>query len=84
MSSDEFALAQRAVEALERIAASVEILAASVIAEEPPAPEPPAETCPHPAELRISFGTTDGRPDWQCGVPGCGYRSLAEPREVKH
>lgn len=43
---------------------------------EPESLEPP--TCPHPVESRIDFGITNGKPDWQCGIPTCGFRTETE------
>ncbi len=60
----------RLVQALERIAVAVEAFVA------PPQDEPQTDppTCEHPIDARISFGATDGVPDWQCGE--CGYRTV--------
>lgn len=57
---------------LRRLADLIEALTA------PPSPESPEmePTCLHPLENRISFGLTNGRPDWQCGL--CAYR-LVDP-----
>jgi hypothetical protein len=56
---------------LHRIANALEALIP-----DPEEAPPTAPTCPHPPELRIDFGTTNGKPDWQCGIPACGYRTL--------
>lgn len=64
-------LFERAVLALERIALALEAL--TVAPEETPAPVDTG--CAHPEDQRISFGVTDGQPDWQCGA--CGYRTVA-------
>lgn len=68
-------LGERICQQLTRIANALESFV--------PDPEPPAVTepppCLHPEELRVSFGMTRGLEDWQCGVPTCQYRTVAEP-----
>jgi len=63
---------QRIAAALERIANALDVLVAGTMPE--PAEEP--DGCPHPPDSRMSFGTTDGVSDWQCGV--CGFRTVGE------
>lgn len=63
---------QRIAAALERIANALEVIVAGSIE---PAPEEPTG-CPHPDDTRVSFGTTAGVADWQCGV--CGFRTVGE------
>lgn len=63
------AQAERLIAAVERLGALVEL---ALTPDEPPAAP---DQCTHPIEQRIDFGVTDGHRDWQCGVPGCGYRS---------
>jgi hypothetical protein len=65
------AWAERIWEQLKRIADTLERLAPPETA---PDSDPEPETCPHPPELRISFGMTNGQPDWQCQA--CGYRTV--------
>lgn len=61
---------------LTRIADALVLLVVEALG--PPETEAPtvsASACQHPPELRIDFGTTNGKPDWQCGVETCGYRT---------
>jgi hypothetical protein len=70
VSADEdFAIVERAVKALERIA---DVLERAI--EPPPAPADEPGGCEHPAEARIDFGITNGEPDWQCRA--CGFRTV--------
>lgn len=62
--------------ALQRIADALELAVRPAPASELPA----VVECLHPVDRRIDFGTTDGAEDWQCGVKGCGYRSVP-PRD---
>jgi len=55
---------------LHRIANALESLIQS--SEEPPT-STEAPMCSHPLEMRIDFGTTNGMPDWQCGI--CQWRT---------
>lgn len=57
---------------LKRIADSLERIAPDPISE--PEPEP---SCPHPQEARMSFGMTNGQPDWLCTL--CQYRTPCLP-----
>ena len=63
---------ERIAAALERIAAVLEVLVSGAMSE--PVEEP--DGCPHPPDSRVSFGTTAGVADWQCGV--CGFRTLGD------
>lgn len=45
-----------------------------LVPEDDPEQTPETPVCEHPPETRISFGTTNGVPDWQCRI--CRYRSL--------
>jgi hypothetical protein len=53
---------------LKRIADALE----SLTNPDPESQEP--VRCPHPEDLRIDLGMTNGMPDWQCGVPTCRHR----------
>ena len=59
---------ERAVVALERIAAALE--GVSDLADQSPT------VCTHPEDDRIDFGVTRGQADWQCRR--CGFRSITE------
>lgn len=65
---------ERLLSALERTAdelSKIRAVIESMIA--PPQTSQEPEPCLHPEENRIDFGTTNGLPDWQCGI--CGART---------
>ena len=68
---------ERAVGALERIAAALEVIVLGAM--EPPADAAP-DGCPHPPDARVNFGFTDGREDWHCQA--CGFRTI--PQDETH
>jgi hypothetical protein len=66
---------KRGADALERIAKTLEALVPDQDPTPEATPDPNAEAeCPHPPELRVSFGRTKGQEDWLCRV--CGYRTV--------
>ena len=73
MTREELVMAlEPLVRQLTRIADLLMLIASS--SEALSEPDPTDTTCPHPEDLRISFGMTNGQPDWLCSV--CQYRSI--------
>ena len=66
--ADVIAVLTRIADELAGIRMLLEVIAA-------PEPEPKAEPgCPHPEDERVSFGMTNGLPDWECRL--CQFRSI--------